>query len=130
VEQAREAGTFLEAGDIGTQILGFQAAEPTQMYPVQLEPKEKDHREEAKKPNKDGMDEDTERQSAAQIWIIRFPNNSWGQTCGSTLWALHESGHLATLMEASVREDRAPRGSMCKALEDALSKSTVNMTAK
>lgn len=113
---AADASThsFPEADEVRQSIQLLRNGEPARFFAVQLSPKD----------NKDKED-DPERRTAAQIWVIRFPLGGWGQQANAALYYLHEAGHLETLMDALVREDRAPRGSMMKMLELAMDKSTI-----
>ena len=51
--------------------------------------------------------------------VFHFEFDDWLRTNNAQeiLKSMHEEGHLKDLMDAGIREDRAPKGSMVRALE-------------
>ena len=90
---------------------------PLRFYAVMIKPREKENQDSNKKLNQE--------EPAVQVWVVRFESNETGRIAESTLQAMMDEGLLETLMEAEYREDRAPRGSMVRALEEALGKSAL-----
>ena len=86
-------------------------------YPAQLSYKER--KEEA-----DGGGDKGKGQEAPveQIWIVKTDRSETGQKIYNILNSMQEDGHLKDLMDAGIREDRAPKGSMVRALESILKK--------
>ena len=67
----------------------------------------------------DGMVElDTDRYK--ELWIMRFASNTTGMTLQRRLMVLHQYDTLEKL-NMEVRADRAPKGGIQRALEEALS---------
>ena len=82
-------------------------------YPVQLEPRKK---KEGKNNSNETKDTDEEEQEA-QIWVVRFSSGQAGKGAKMILKALESDSLLKDLMDARMRPDRAPQGSMAKALQ-------------
>lgn len=93
-------------------------------YAVQLRPREDS--EQNRKEETSEMETETEkRQAVAQIWVIRFTKDEAGGRCLDALNCLSTEKHLYHLMDAQIRTDRAPAGSMAKALAAAFAKTAL-----
>ena len=101
-------------------------------YPVQLKPREtkaKEGAEDAGEAKGEGEDEGMgvgDAKRSAQVWILKVSDDKEGQDILQALQGLDQGLSLDHLMDAELRRDRAPTGSMAKALGDAWHK----MTAK
>ena len=107
-------------------------ASTNRFFAVKLKQKAAKEGDEAKAEagSVDMKDVDEARSNAAQVWVVRFKDVQEGWKAGQTLLWLQSEGHLADLLEAEAGEDRAPRSSMVKLLEDALGKSTAGRAPK
>ena len=106
---------YPEAVEVQEQVQVLQAVVPSRFYPIQLHaPKEEDRFASVNGEKKE---------RAAQIWIVRFPSSEAGRQADQAMQNLQAEGALQLLMDAEYREDRAPKGSMVRALEGALEKS-------
>ena len=74
------------------------------------------------------MSDRVEEELAAQIWVLRFKNGKLGRQAQVALESPHQDGTLQDLMDAKVRPDRAPAGSMAKILAESLRGSQMEST--
>ena len=98
---------------IETLLTGIEAVQ--RFYPVQLSYRER-------KEDAEGGDGKHVRKEAPveQIWIVKTDRSEMGQKIYNILNSMQEEGHLKDLMDAGLREDRAPKGSMVRSLESIL----------
>ena len=82
-------------------------------YPVQLAMKQREEGSEAK----DAKEGEKKEPPVEQIWIIKCDRTEKNSKIMKILQELHTEGRLDDFMDAELREDRAPKGSMRRALE-------------
>jgi len=106
-------------------VLAGALDEVQRFYPVQIEPRPAKNDEKKENAADDDMtDKNVEvRENNAQIWIVKLRDSEKGRKAMGCLEALNLDNTLQHLMDAELREDRGPAGSMARTLQDSLNKS-------